>query len=171
MTESPRPPPPRVAGEDERRVLATHMRPSGARHCEERRTKIQAADGWPRIPLARNDERTKERKKEGGTPTDVWIEPPRFFRARARAQRGTRRLSAFHRGSGVGDRTPPLSSGPRFLGRGNAPVPVQRAPRRPVIVPAGRIVRSRPGAECIVPPAGTALAPPSGVPSAEGVLH
>jgi hypothetical protein len=31
--------------------------------------------------------------------------------------------------------------------------------------------RSRPGAECIVPPAGTALAPLSGVPSAEGVLH
>ena len=31
--------------------------------------------------------------------------------------------------------------------------------------------RSCPGAECIVPPAGTALAPLSGVPSAEGVLH
>ena len=31
--------------------------------------------------------------------------------------------------------------------------------------------RSCPGAECIVPRAGTALAPPSGVPSAEGVLH
>ena len=44
-------------------------------------------------------------------------------------------------------------------------------PRRPVIVPAGRITRSRPGADCIGPPAGTALAPLSGVPSAEGVLH
>ena len=31
--------------------------------------------------------------------------------------------------------------------------------------------RSCPGTECIVPRAGTALAPPSGVPSAEGVLH
>ena len=31
--------------------------------------------------------------------------------------------------------------------------------------------RSCPGSACIVPPAGTALAPPSGVPSAEGVLH
>jgi hypothetical protein len=37
---------------------------------------------------------------------------------------------------------------------------------------AGRAFsRSRPGAECIAPPAGTALAPLSGVPSAEGVLH
>ena len=35
---------------------------------------------------------------------------------------GARRLSAFHRGSGVGDRTPPLSSRPRFLGRGKTPV-------------------------------------------------
>jgi hypothetical protein len=47
------------------------------------------------------------------------------------------------------------------------PVPVQRAPRRPVIVPAGRI----PGAareRSANPPAGTALAPSSGLPP-EGV--
>jgi hypothetical protein len=111
----------------------------------------------------------KQKKKGSGTPTDVCIEPPRLTARRVPS--GARRLSAFHRGSCGGDRTPPLSSRPRFLGRGNVPVPVQRAPRRPVIVPAGRIVRSRPEAECIVPPAGTALAPPSGVPSAEGVLH
>jgi hypothetical protein len=43
------------------------------------------------------------------------------------------------------------------------PIPVQRAPRRPVIVPAGRICRS-PRVRIANPPAGTAPAPPSGMP-------
>jgi hypothetical protein len=58
---------------------------------------------------------------------------------------GAARLSAFHRGSCLGDRTPPLSSGcalsEAWFGRPfSRPclIPVQRAPRRPVIVPAGR---------------------------------
>ena len=59
---------------------------------------------------------------------------------------GRARLSAFHRGSCLGDPTPPLSSGYALPGTEAStgvtrlePVPVQRAPRRPVIVPAGRI--------------------------------
>ena len=44
------------------------------------------------------------------------------------------------------------------------PVPVQRASRRPVIVPAGRISPEPPGSGGDEPPpAGTALAPPAGV--------
>ena len=44
------------------------------------------------------------------------------------------------------------------------PVPVQRASRRPVIVPAGRIFPEPPGSGGDEPPpAGTALAPPAGV--------
>jgi hypothetical protein len=54
------------------------------------------------------------------------------------------RLSAFHRGSCVGERTPPLSSSRASWDAALTgvtrlpPIPVQRAPRRPVIVPAGR---------------------------------
>ncbi len=54
------------------------------------------------------------------------------------------RLSAFHRGSCIGERTPPLSSSRAswdvtLMGVTRLrPIPVQRAPRRPVIVPAGR---------------------------------
>jgi hypothetical protein len=47
------------------------------------------------------------------------------------------------------------------------PVPVQRAPRRPVIVPAGRIPEAA-RERSANPPAGTAPAPPSGLPP-EGV--
>ena len=116
----------------------------------------------------------------------------------ARVQAARARLSAFHRGSCCSERTPQLSSRyalpgtwsgarPRWFER---PCALQRMmkdhaspagvtllsqsselPRRPVIVPAGRNSRSRPGADCIGPRAGTALAPLSGVPSAEGVLH
>jgi hypothetical protein len=50
------------------------------------------------------------------------------------------RLSAFHRDSRLGEPTPLLSFGTRFLGK----LPVQRAPRRPVIVPAGRIAEAAP---------------------------
>jgi hypothetical protein len=54
------------------------------------------------------------------------------------------RLSAFHRGSCIGERTPPLSSSRASWDAALTgvtrlpPIPVQRAPRRPVIVPAGR---------------------------------
>src|SRR5665213_33578 len=46
--------------------------------------------------------------------------------------------------------------GPRFLGRGNVPVPVQRAPRGGVIMPPVGS-RSLPGAGLRAPPAGAAL--------------
>src|SRR5436190_9283896 len=49
----------------------------------------------------------------------------------------TRRLSAFHRGACCSEPTPQLSSGCASWDA-EFPVPVQRAPRRPVIVPAGR---------------------------------
>ena len=67
------------------------------------------------------------------------------------------RLTAFHRGTCGREPTPPLSSRTRFLGRGcrgrypPSPVPVQRQSRRPVIMPAGRLPVSRPGAEVTSP--------------------
>jgi hypothetical protein len=57
---------------------------------------------------------------------------------------GRARLSAFRRGSCLGERTPPLSSSRASWDVALTgvtrlpPIPVQRAPRRPVIVPAGR---------------------------------
>jgi hypothetical protein len=71
------------------------------------------------------------------------------------------------------DRTPQLSSSDALPGAGYAGAGVTRPPppqcselpRRPVIVPAGRRCRNRPGAECMAPRAGTAPAPLSGIPS------
>ena len=76
------------------------------------------------------------------------------------------RLSALHRGSRLGDRTPPLSLGPRFLEKADAngllalsaasAASSSRTGRN-----AGRAgSRSRPGAGLRNPPAGAALAPP-----------
>ena len=139
-----------------------------------------------------------QENKGGGTPADVFLTSASCDAARVQAARA--RLSAFHRGSCCSERTPQLSSRyalpgtwsgarPRWFERPCAlqrmmkdhasPAGVTRSflsqsselPRRPVIVPAGRNSRSRPGADCIGPRAGTALAPLSGVPSAEGVLH
>jgi hypothetical protein len=99
--------------------------------------------------------------KGGGTPADAYLQPPRPHlhpAPRAGEDRGgdaarvhadkctqvcahkihaTRRLSAFHRGACCSEPTPQLSSG-RASWDAEFPVPVQRAPRRPVIVPAGR---------------------------------
>ena len=62
-------------------------------------------------------------RKGGGTPADAYLQPPHpqpssFPLAgedrgggAARVRRGRARLSAFHRGSCLGDPTPPLSSG------------------------------------------------------------
>jgi hypothetical protein len=87
---------------------------------------------------------------------------------------GRARLPAFHHGSCGSDRTPPLSSSHALpgtvLGRcgryplpavqGAAGCPADRSSCRP-----GFYARSRPGADRILPPAGTALAPSSGIPS------
>jgi hypothetical protein len=99
--------------------------------------------------------------KGGGTPADAYLQPPRPHLhppPRAGEDRGggaarvhadkctqvcahkihaTRRLSAFHRGACCSEPTPQLSSG-RASWDAEFPVPVQRAPRRPVVVPAGR---------------------------------
>ena len=72
--------------------------------------------------------------------------------ARAEAQRA--RLSAFRRGTCGGERTPPLNSSPRFLGPGvigcyphlACPFSPASCLAVPVVVPDGRIRRSRPGA-------------------------
>jgi hypothetical protein len=115
-------------------------------------------------------------------------------RLRGRVGRGHARLSAFHRGSSLGDRTPLLSfrhalpatwSGrtiPKLRTTGfERPCASQRALPAPSCPSpasssqtghnAGRACsRSRPGAECIVPRAGTALAPPLGIPSRQASL-
>ena len=72
--------------------------------------------------------------------------------ARAEAQRA--RLSAFRRGTCGGERTPPLNSSPHFLGPGvigcyphlACPFSPASCFAVPVVVPDGRIRRSRPGA-------------------------
>ena len=96
-------------------------------------------------------------KKGGGTPTDAYLQPPHPHlhprRLRGRTEEGARRAS-------VGTRSPVGVPPRHLLRRTNAtaqlrlraswdvaptgvthlpPVPVQRAPRRPVIMPAGRI--------------------------------
>jgi hypothetical protein len=86
---------------------------------------------------------------------------------RSPALPGRARLPALHRGTSPMAR---LISGPRFLelpgpnGRtlpGASAASTSRAGHS-----AGRYdARSRPGAECVVPPAGTAPAPPCGAPS------
>jgi hypothetical protein len=76
-------------------------------------------------------------------------------------------------GTRCSERTPQLSSSDALPGTDCAgagvirPLPPQcsELPRRPVIVPAGRRCRNRPGAECMAPRAGTAPAPLSGIPS------
>src|SRR5580700_119077 len=82
-------------------------------------------------------------KRRGGrTPTDADPTAAPIGHGARSAERA--RLSAFHRGSCLGERTPPLSSSraswdPALTGVTRLPpIPVQRAPRRPVIVPAGR---------------------------------
>jgi hypothetical protein len=105
-------------------------------------------------PLVPSGPRKKGRRNAGRrvSPTSA---PATFIhpasgggqrRGRGARPAGRARLSAFHRGSCLGDPTPPLSSGYALPGTQAstgvarlAPVPVQRAPRRPVIVPAGRI--------------------------------
>src|SRR5262249_59675752 len=99
--------------------------------------------------------RKNERKRFGGeTPTDAKL----LCRAigHGRAWSAKRHLSAFHRGSGLGDRTPPpgfssalselVSLSGRYPRTGQPQC--SDASRRPVIVPVGGYTRSRPGAGC-----------------------
>jgi hypothetical protein len=79
--------------------------------------------------------------------------PPACARARAR-HTGRARLPALRRGTCGSERTPPLSFSPHFLGPGvigcyphlTCPQVQRVSPAVPVVVPDGRIRRSRPGA-------------------------
>jgi hypothetical protein len=72
------------------------------------------------------------RLASSGTRSPVGV-PPRLWLRRTNA---TTQLRARFLGRDSGGRYPPSS------------VPVQRASRRPVVMPAGRVARSGPGAEC-----------------------
>ena len=106
-------------------------------------------DGASRL-LPGNDEQkeSKERKKKSEAKRrQTQCVFCRAVRARPRPHTGGAHLSAFHRGSCLGDRTPPLSFSPRYLGWGPVsgrypqtdPSQYSEAPRRPVVVPVGRV--------------------------------
>jgi len=98
----------------------------------------------------------RQKNKAGGTPADA-TPPIRTVRGAARALRGALRLPAFHRGSRGSEPTPPLSSSPRFLGRGfGGRYSAVTCPSPAIQSQAGRnagraFSRSRPGAEVTSP--------------------
>jgi hypothetical protein len=113
------------------------------------------ADAYLQPPHPRLNPPALARKNRGGGAARVHAD--KCAQACAHQIHATRRLSAFHRGTCCSEPTPQLSSGraswdlvgahdpdgskDRALLNGRyplLPVPVQRAPRRPVIVPAGR---------------------------------
>ena len=104
-----------------------------------------------------------EAERRQAHPTNV-----RAYRSAEAHPTGRARLSALHRGSRLGDRTPPLSLGPRFLKSPDANgllalSDASAASSSQTGHSAGRAgSRSRPGAGLQVPPAGAALAPQSG---------
>jgi hypothetical protein len=130
------------------------------------------------------------RTKGGGAPIGATVLWPHHTDAAARfAQRA--RLSALHRGSRLGDRTPPLSSGPRFtlwrivtLTQGLwalaglalceswtlSTAKLSQTPGRPVVMPAGTMPKAA-REQFAKPPAGAALAPHSGLPSGKRPLR
>jgi hypothetical protein len=133
-----------------------------------------AASGWwdrVRLDHARQGQRRKKEKKEAERRQTRIQRPRPAGRGARSAERA--RLSAFHRGTCGGDRTPPLNSSHALpatvLGRnGRYPLPAvmqcSDLSRRPVIVPAGRFCPESPGSGGDEPPpAGTALAPPAAV--------
>jgi hypothetical protein len=129
------------------------IRATKEREAERRQTRISNLRTRNLHP-SRLRGRTEEgaRRASGGTRSPVGV-PPRLLLRRPNATAQLRLRASWDA----------ASTGVTRL----APVPVQRAPRRPVIVPAGRI----PGAareRSANPPAGTAPAPSSGLPP-EGV--
>ena len=116
------------------------IRATKQREAERRQTQ---SIHWPHLLM---------RRASGGTRSPVGV-PPRLLLRRPNATAQLRLRASWDA----------AATGVTRL----EPVPVQRAPRRPVIVPAGRI----PGAareRSANPPAGTAPAPSSGLPP-EGV--
>ena len=125
-------------------------------------------------------ERAKTKESEGrGTPADAYgmshaTRTNVAIRPRFRAWRGLKtkaaHLPAFRNGAHGGEPTPPLSSRRtswdvaerRALSVSACPSPATKSQTGH---DAGRAYsRSRPGARCVVPPAGTALAPPPQAP-------
>jgi hypothetical protein len=111
------------------------------------------------------------RKKEAERRQALGSEPP-HLRVRHALDGARSPIGVPPRLSPEGRRSQRLSSRPRFLGRGSGgcypplpcPSPVT-APHAPAVVPARKMPGGRPGADCIGPRAGTALAPPSRIPS------
>jgi hypothetical protein len=140
-------------------VLATHLRPSFAEQSHE-------AFASKKNKGRRSAE--KAQLSRGATPR-IGCCHPYALRARPRAERSA---LAFRRSTAALAEalTPQLSSGPRFLeppGANGRTLPgASAASSSQTGHSAGRAgPRSRPGAECVVPPAGTAPAPQSGAPS------
>ncbi len=122
-------------------VLATHLRPEPSTRLQKRipRTKRREAERRKALLLPDRIERMRQR---------AFVPPSPSPACGGGLGRGRARLSAPHRGSCLGDLTPPLSSGPRFLvhrmitGLRPSPAPMQRAPRRPVMTPAGTMPKA-----------------------------
>jgi hypothetical protein len=139
-------------------VLAAHLRPS----C----TKPVPSSASKKNKGRRSAE--KAQLSRGASPR-IGCCHPTALRARPRVQRDA---LAFRRSTAALAEalTPQLSSGPRFLeppGANGRTLPgASAASSSQTGHSAGRAgPRSRPGAECVVPPAGTALAPLSKAPS------
>ena len=148
-------------GNDERRSSrrACAREPSGWRSAN-LRTAVTAAARFALRRFHSLQEKRKLRRRSADRRRGVLSEPRERMLplarasgpARAEAQRA--RLSAFRRGTCGGERTPPLNSSPRFLGPGvigcyphlASPFSPASCLAVPVVVPDGRIRRSRPGA-------------------------
>src|SRR4029077_8158892 len=113
------------------------------------------------LRFARNDDLAKTKGRRSADRRNCPV-PRRanrcrpLFALRARARYRRARLPALRRGTCGGERTPPLSFSPHFLGPGvircylhlTCPFSPASCPAVPVVVPDGRIRRSRPSAEC-----------------------
>ena len=123
------------------------------RAIRERSRRWSPASSSRSKPEKAKKKRKEKRKQEGETPTDAYATARTSARARPI---GGARLSAFHHGACCSERTPQLNSSHalpvkvlRRNGRYPFPAFVQCSglvTRGPVIVPAGRVCRSRLGA-------------------------
>jgi hypothetical protein len=148
-------------GNDELKILAAPVRASqadGDRRIENGRYRRRSLRCFAVSIHCKKNKKAKEaerRQTQGvlSEPRERMLPLARASGpARAEAQRA--RLSAFRRGTCGGERTPPLNSSPRFLGPGvigcyphlACPFSPASCLAVPVVVPDGRIRRSRPGA-------------------------
>ncbi len=115
--------------------------------------------GFAALTRATNYERNKRKRNAGRRVSPILRAPslPPPLAGEVGRGRGSRsaeraRLSAFHHGSCCSERTPQLNSSTRFLGPGVIRCYLHlrlsqssELPRRPVIVPAGRLTPEPPG--------------------------